>query len=139
MTNFLTLKGKCSEFGGPKDMGVSPSEGLALYEHEDVATHPWLFLHTQPPHTTGVARRLNPNVHYIACRWDYHVTPRAWLRKIKVSVINPKTQREFDAYPVDWGPHPDTHRIADLSPGLLEHLELETDSEVEVRIPLPNV
>ncbi len=134
---YLTLKGKCSWFGGPKDTGVGRSEGLALYEHEDIASHPWLFLPNQPPHTSGVARRLNPNVHYIACRWNYHQTPLSWLRKNKVWVTNPVKHLEADAYPVDWGPNEKTGRIADLSSGLMEHLGLETDDEVIVRIPLP--
>ena len=30
-------------------------------------------------HHTGLARRLNPFVHYIACRWDYNETPKATL------------------------------------------------------------
>src|SRR6476646_4489833 len=136
MNKIITLQGKCSWFGGPKDMGVSSSEGLALYDHSDVETHPYLFLTNQPPHTTGVARRLNPNVHYIACRWDYDQTSREWLRKTKVSVVNLKNGRAFDAVPADWGPNKNTGRVADLSPGLIEHLGLETDDEVIVKIPV---
>ena len=63
--------GKCSWFGGPNDLtGVSASEGLAF--HYDVtAENQHLFLPYQPAGSTGLARRLNPWVHYIACRWDY--------------------------------------------------------------------
>ena len=119
-------------------MGVSPSEGLALYEHSDVEHFSWLFLAKQPPHTTGVARRLNPNVPYIACRWNYEQTPREWLRTEMVQVASAKNPYTFfSAYPVDWGPNKNTGRVADLSPGLLENLGLKTDDEVIVRIPLP--
>ena len=70
----FTAKGKVSKFGGPRDMGVSPSEGLAfIYEVEDA---PHLFLPYQPKGTTGLARRLNPWVPYVACRWDYDETSK---------------------------------------------------------------
>src|SRR6478736_3583346 len=66
------LSGKVSWFGGPADTGVSPDEGLAfIYDVEDA---PYLFLAEQPPDTTGLARRLNPETYYIACRWDYDIT-----------------------------------------------------------------
>src|SRR5205823_14653863 len=46
----ITKHGKMSTFGGPKDTGVSPSEGLALYDASSVGTAPaGLFLNTQPP------------------------------------------------------------------------------------------
>ena len=51
-------RGKCSQFGGPEDTGVSPSEGLAFIFDVDEA--PQLFLPYQPSGTTGLARRLNP-------------------------------------------------------------------------------
>ena len=53
-------EGKCSQFGGPEDTGVSPSEGLAFIFDVDQA--PQLFLPYQPSGTTGLARRLNPYV-----------------------------------------------------------------------------
>jgi N-acetylmuramoyl-L-alanine amidase len=125
-----TLRGKCSWFGGPQDAGVSPSENLAfIYE---VETAPHLFLDEQPPGTTGLARRLNPKVYYIACRWDYSQTPKEMLPDMSVRVRAPKTGREFIATPADWGPHEDTGRVADISPGLMAALGIETDDEVEV-------
>ena len=63
--------GTCSTFGGPADTGVSPSEGLAFfYEFEDA---PWLFLEQPAPGTTGLARRMDPGVFYVACRWPYDI------------------------------------------------------------------
>lgn len=125
-----TLRGKVSWFGGPDDMGVSPDEGLAFIY--DVDTAPHLFLATQPPGTTGLARRLDPQTRYIACRWDYDQTPKEMLPGMMVIVRAVKTGRICEATPADWGPHQDTDRIADVSPGLLEELGIETDDEVIV-------
>src|SRR2546430_1522201 len=87
----VTLSGLMSVFGGPNDTVVTPSEGLALFDQSDVGSFPDLFLPVQPPNTTGLARRLNPNVAYVACRWDYSVTPKNFLRSTKVVVTNPST------------------------------------------------
>jgi len=128
--------GPCSWFGGPEDTGVSPSEGLAFIY--DVDTKPALFLAEQPPDTTGLARRLNPEVFYVACRWDYDVTPKDMLAGNQMALVHaPTTGRSFLAHPADWGPHADTGRAADLSPGLLEALEITTDMAVEVTYPAP--
>jgi N-acetylmuramoyl-L-alanine amidase len=122
--------GKCSWFGGPNDTGVSASEGLAfIYEVEDA---PYLFLPEQPEGTTGLARRLNPFVHYIAMRWDYDVTSKVELLGKQVWVKSLTTGFKLKAAPADWGPHGDTDRVADLSPGLMDDLELTTDDDVEV-------
>lgn len=129
----VRLSGKCSWFGGPNDTGVAPDEGLAfIYEYEEA---PHLFLPFQPPDTTGLARRLNPHMHFIATRWDYDVTPRTMLLQEKALVYAPQTNIVLLAYPADWGPHVDTGRVADLSKGLLEGLALQTDDEVEVYFP----
>jgi N-acetylmuramoyl-L-alanine amidase len=129
------FSGPCSWFGGPDDAGVDPDEGLAfLYDYDDA---PHLFLMEQPPDTTGLARRLNPEVHYVACRWDYNVTPKQMLADptLRALVVNKRTGRGILAWPADWGPHEDTGRAADLSPALLDELELDTNDEVEVVYP----
>ena len=128
-----TLRGKVSWFGGPEDTGVAPDEGLAFIYDVDDAPH--LFLPKQPPGTSGLARRLDPEVPYVAVRWDYDDTPKPMLLEIKALVRSTKTGREFVAYPADWGPHVDTGRVADISPGLMEALGIETDDEVEVIYP----
>ena len=129
-----TWRGKTSWFGGPDDTGVAPSEGLAfLY---DVSDAPALFLPEQPPGTTGLARRLDPDKHYVAVRWDYDVTPKEMLASATLASVRAiKTGRTFFARPADWGPHEDTGRVADLSPALLDALGIETDDEVEVIYP----
>jgi N-acetylmuramoyl-L-alanine amidase len=123
--------GKCSHFGGPDDTGVSPSEGLAFISEVEQAPH--LFLPSQPPGTTGLARRLNPHIHYVACRWDYNVTPKAMMRE-ELALVR-AGGIELTAFPADWGPNEATGRVADLSPGLLADLGLTTDDEVEVIFP----
>jgi len=125
--------GKCSYFGGPADTGVSPSEGLAFIFDVDEAPH--LFLPYQPSGTTGLARRLNPNVCYVACRWDYDVTPKTMLRDSGKRALVRGNGWEILAFPADWGPHGDTDRVADLSPSAMENLGIVTDDTVEVIYP----
>jgi len=129
----MEIAGKCSWFGGPNDGGVSPSEGLAfIYEYDDA---PHLFLVQQPAGTTGLARRLNPDVFYLACRWDYDETPKDMLRRKDLRAIVRANNKQFLAWPADWGPHEDTGRIADISAGLMDALGIETDDKVEVLYP----
>lgn len=130
----LKARGKVSWFGGPDDTGVAPDEGLAfLYDVDD---KPDLFLDDQPAGTTGLARRLDPDEHYIAMRWDYDMFSKEFLRgDVYANVRAPKTGREFLAAPADWGPHTSTGRIADISPSLMARLGIETDDEVEIRFP----
>jgi N-acetylmuramoyl-L-alanine amidase len=131
-----TLRGTVSWFGGPNDTGVSPSEGLAFIYSVDMAPH--LFLPDQPPGTSGLARRLDPSKFYIACRWDYDApgTSKDDLLDVKVLIRAPKTGLAFVCEPADWGPHDDTDRVADISPGLMDALGIETDDEVEVTFPV---
>jgi len=129
-------EGTCSWFGGPDDSGVSSAEGLAFIYNYDEARY--LFLPQQPHGTTGLARRLDPGVFYIACRWDYDVTDKEMLRDSgqMALVTAKKTGIARLAHPADWGPHEEqTGRAADLSPGLMDNLGIETDDEIEVIYP----
>jgi len=128
--------GKMSYFGGPDDEGVSDTEGLAFIS-ELTEENQQLFLPYQPEGTSGLARRLNPFISYIACRWDYDITPKAMLATSgeRALVRSIATGRSALAFPADWGPNEVTGRVADLSPGLCEVLGLETDDEVEVIYP----
>ena len=125
--------GTCSSFGGPDDEGVSPSEELAFIHEMDQAPH--LFLPYQPEGSSGLARRLNPYVHYVACRWDYDKTSRDMLTDKVALVRVPATGIALTAFPADWGPHENTGRVADLSPGLMTDLGIETDDVVEITFP----
>ena len=132
----FSASGTCSWFGGPEDSGVSPSEGLAFIF--DVMEKPELFLPYQPSGTSGLARRLNPFVHFIACRWDYSVTPKTMLRDSgKMALVTAiKTGISMLAIPADWGPHEEqTGRAADLSQSLMQDLGIGTDDLVEVVYP----
>lgn len=131
----LNLRGKVSWFGGPTDMGVAPDEGLAFIY--DIYTAPHLFLAVQPEGTSGLARRLNSSVPFIAMRWDYDQFPKTMLASMDYVALvrSPDTDRQFLAWPADWGPHADTDRVADISLGLMEYLGIETDDEVEVSFP----
>ena len=126
--------GACSHFGGPYDTGVSEDEGLAfIYEINEDNQQLFLPINTG----TGLARQLNPFVNYVACRWDYDVTPKDMLAESgqRALVRALRTGRSALAFPADWGPHGSTDRVADLSPGLCEILGVETDDEVEVIYP----
>jgi hypothetical protein len=132
----ITLQGKMSHFGGPQDQGVTPDEGLAIMDQGDVAARPDLFLAAQPAGTTGLARRLNPDAKYIACRWDFNITPKNFLKTIKVKVS--ANDKSAEATPVDWGPNIKTGRVADLSPGLEAALGLQTNDDCTVEVPTPS-
>jgi N-acetylmuramoyl-L-alanine amidase len=137
-----TLRGKCSHFGGPADTGVTKSEDLAFWEEWKQVVNDKceaLFLPKQPPNTSGLARRLDPSVFYLATRWDYNRPNESKneLKKHTALVRSIKTGKQFEARPVDWGPNPENevYRIADLSPGLMDALGIITDDEVEVTYP----
>jgi len=130
----LYTVGKVSEFGGPQDTGVTPSEGLAfIYDYK---TKPEIFLPQQPPGTTGLARRLDPSKRYLALRWDYSRFSKTRLAGKEMALVRAtKTGRQFTAHPADWGPHTSTGRVADISPGLMSDLGITTDDTVEVLYP----
>ncbi len=133
----FVVSGKVSHFGGPDDTGVSPSEGLAfIYSTSD---QPDLFLSYQPENTSGLARRLNPEIPYVAVRWPYTSSNKSQWREVllkEMALIEaPSTGKFLKAYPADWGPHEDTGRVADISPGAMEHLGLTTDDSVKVTFP----
>jgi len=131
----IYFKGKMSTFGGPHDHGVRPREGLALVTPHNQHIYEEYLLPRQPPGTTGLARRLNPEKFYIACRWDYKSTPQAALSQVRVKVTNCANGRSAYAKPIDWGPNERKTggRVADLSLGLARFLGLRTNDVVEVR------
>jgi N-acetylmuramoyl-L-alanine amidase len=130
------VEGKMSTFGGPHDLGMAANEDLAFFTKADLQNpkYAYLFLPAPPPGTSGLGRRLNPEQYYFACRWNYAETPREFLRRALARVENPANGRTADARPVDWGPHPSTGRVADLSPGLAAVLRLDTDDVVRITI-----
>ena len=137
--NHIVWNGRMSTFGGPGDDGMTSTENLALVEKQSQAdAYPAdFFLSQSAAGAPGWGRRLNPEKFYIACRWDYSLTPPAFLRTALVTVQDPTNGRSAQARVVDWGPNAATHRIADLSPGLARFLELKTDDIVNVIVPTP--
>ena len=135
----ITYEGKISWFGGFYDKGVTPDEGLALFNSVNEA--PELFLPYQPEGTTGLARRLDPSALYCAMRFDYSKTPKSVLRMSEVMVTY--GDRTVKVKPCDWGPHEDTGRIIDLSPGTFSDLGLnymkDTDKIVKCVLIEPNL
>jgi spore coat assembly protein SafA len=129
----VIFQGRMSTFGGPDDQGVGPDEGLALVTPKNLKLFGDVLLPEQPPGTTGLARRLDPEKFYLACRWNYTETPKDILAKSRVHVANLLTGTWALARPVDYGPALWTGRVADLSPGLARYLGLDTDDEVEVK------
>lgn len=129
------VKGKMSWFGGPADSGMTALEGLALIEPGDIGSPAFrdLFINGADP-AKGLGRQLNPEAFYLACRWDYSVTPKGMLRQCVAVIRNPLNGGWLLARPVDFGPAKDTGRVADLSPGILDALALTTDDDVEVFI-----
>lgn len=131
------VQGKMSTFGGPDDRGMSSTEPLAFYETQEAMERAgigdWL-LSAAAARAPGIGRRLKVEKPYVACRWDYAKQPKSFLRTATIEVTNPKTGKIVMARAVDWGPHEDTGRVADLSPGLAKALGLNTDDTVRVRI-----
>src|SRR5262249_54840220 len=94
------FEGRVGIWGGPDDRAVSASEGLTLVNPSDVPRFPNYFLPAQPPGTTGLARRLNPQSNYISARWNFSDTSREYLRNHLVKVTNPKNGKSAEALPV---------------------------------------
>jgi hypothetical protein len=131
----VDITGKVSWFGGPTDEGVDADEPLAFI-HDIDDTKGDIFLDEQPPHTTGLARRLDSEgSYYVATRWDYDVTPHKELLT-KRALIS-AGDKSVLAWPADWGPHSSTARCADVSLRVMKDLGLQTDDTVRVVFPAP--
>jgi hypothetical protein len=134
----VIIRGKIGTWGGPSDTGVPPDEGLSLVSPESLESLKEYFLPTQPPGTTGLARRLNVEKYYMSARWNYKTFSREYLPKHKVKVSNPRNGKEAEAQPVDYGPSANFGRVADLSPGLATFLGLQIGDEAVITIPIDN-
>jgi hypothetical protein len=130
-------EGKMSTFGGPKDTGMSATEGLSLFGSPaafvKAGIGDWL-LSADKAGASGLGRRLDPTKFYVACRWAYKTTPAAFLRTALIRVSNPKNNKSQVARAVDWGPNAKTGRAADLSPGLAKALGLNTNDICVVEV-----
>lgn len=136
MKSILKTSGKCSWFGGPKDTGVGPQEGLALIENSQVVTAEFrgLFLATVDT-SLGLARQLNPHAFFCAMRWDYSQVSRY---RLACAIVRVSTDEHNVVWcrPADWGPNVRTGRVIDLSWGALRALGLATDDTVDIEVLL---
>lgn len=130
----IAYQGKVSWFGGPDDKGVSPSEGLALFDWPDAVDtrFNWLFL-PKSKWSKGLARSLNPSAWYCAMRWNYDSSPRGLLRLEGVVEVSFKGKTIY-CTPADWGPNVRTGRLIDISPGAMFQLGCETDDVVTAKL-----
>ena len=129
------VEGKMSTFGGPEDDGMSKTEGLAIFETSEEAQAndaADFFMPAFEAGAEGLGRRLRAEKLYVACRWNYQETLRAFLQDAVAHVS--ANGRTVLMRPMDWGPHEDTGRVADLSPGGAEALGLSTDDTCSVTV-----
>lgn len=140
----MSIIGKCSEFGGAYDETMAADSGLAFYEPWEANRRPDIFLPEDPQwlesHCIWAAKypgrpqptwaRLNPNFFYLAMR-VYASMPRVVLQNTPFKIKSMETSSWCCAFVVDRGPGVET-RIADLSPGVMKFLDLETDDEIEI-------
>lgn len=133
----ITLKGKMSHFGGKDDSTLADDEPLAIVQNDNFEFYKDFFVNQQKGGDFPHAKNLDPATPYIACRWDYRVTPRLRLKECIITVKNPANGQHENAVAVDWGPNAVLDRVADLSPGLADKLGLKTGHVCEVVINLP--
>jgi hypothetical protein len=123
------VTGRISWFGG-KNGGMKPGEPWALYD--------WLFNETGNWMDQPIVKQ-----NYCALRFDYDAIAQAqtlslaevkdWIRKAEIVVeFNGKS---MPVIPVDWGPHPRTGRVIDVSQFVMGKLGCRTDDTVTVIIP----
>ena len=115
------VQGKISEFGGPNDTGVTPDETGAVTGENLRALN-------TPLNPTAAQIAAKPDqFYYLAMRWSYPPTGKAWWAAARIVAVNPKTGAAVVLRPVDWGPNTSTKRTADLSPQARKDLGLQTD------------
>ena len=132
-------RGRVLTFGGPTDTDHSPDEGLALasnwHEADDLAIK--VFPANADRASSPKVCQLDTKSYYIAMRWDYKLTPAAWLRSHPVRVMNLRTGLEMEAQPVDWGPSLSTGALMHLSPALAAALNVKPNDEAAAWVPVP--
>ena len=123
------VAGRMSTFGGPKDTGMAPLEGLALFADEAQMRKYGIGDYLLPG-SLGLGRRLDPDKLYVAARW-----PRELYETLrKQSVLVEANGKKIEMRAVDWGPALWTNRVADLSPGGARVLGLDTDDRCTVTL-----
>jgi hypothetical protein len=133
----LTFTGLCSSFGGPADSGMAADTGLTLYEPHEADREPSLFVPAAPGRPDEPTwRRLRTDAPYIALMFDGRADGayRRALQAARWRVTGFRSGCSVVARLVDRGPHPDTGRLLDASPGLLNAVDCRTDDVVRVTL-----
>ncbi|MGJ3251789.1 MAG: hypothetical protein ACFE0J_11745 [Elainellaceae cyanobacterium] len=107
LKNRTFIQGKVSWFGGANDDGVAPDETAAL--------------------TGEILQNLDSDDYYCAMRWSYDPNGKDFWKNRPILVVNETNQKAVVVRAIDWGPHPSTERIIDVSPKTLEALSAMTD------------
>lgn len=126
----LVAQGTASSFGGPKDTGGKPDEGLYYYERADQFRPPLvnMLLAKQPPGTTGLFRQLaTQQAFYVAYRAPKTAAVRQYCRTHPFLLVSKKRPEGVVVWVVDWGPAVWTGRAVDCSEAVLEYLQVQTD------------
>lgn len=124
--------GKVSWFGGP-DADPRWKNGKTAISREKLAS-----LNRRRKPSKKVRRVHADKYYYAAMRVGYEGQSRRWWKKARLLVENPETGDAVVVRLVDWGPHPKTGRLIDISPQALKDLGLSTDDEVLVSFARPN-
>lgn len=138
----VVAQGKASAFGGPKDTGGTPDEGLFYYDSKDIFRQPLasLILAKQPPGTSGLFRRLaNHAALYVAYRAPKTAACRAWIREHPFLLRSAKCPEGIAVWVADWGPAAWTKRGVDCSDAALAAVQVRTDQgDVELVMLIPD-
>jgi hypothetical protein len=126
------VRGRVSWFGGPNDTGVTSTETGAI-TGERLRS-----LHDPDPASASTVASRPADYYFVAMRWRYLYgsslgdvgTDLRWWREQRIAVMSPSTGRAVVLRPADWGPHPTTNRIIDVSHQALRDLGVSTDAEV---------
>jgi WD40 repeat protein/energy-coupling factor transporter ATP-binding protein EcfA2 len=119
---------------------LSGGGDLALFSEADASQPEYQqYFRPQPPGTSGLIARLNPDATFVNARWDYSFTSRSFLRgtKVRLRRVDPDGNvvgQPVLAQPMDWGPPASSRLDFDLSPGAVKALGLAPGETVEMEI-----
>lgn len=125
------VRGTISQFGGPRDTGVSPTETGAI-TGERLRS-----LNDPLDASRSVIESRPEDFYYAAMRYSYSPGDRSFWRDARLLIRNPATGDQVVVRPVDWGPHTRTRRIIDVAPQTERDLGASTDDEVDVAFARP--
>jgi hypothetical protein len=127
------VEGRVSAFGGPDDTSFEADRQTQI-TRERLSE-----LNDPLDPTPGDLLARAPDYYYAAMRVDYRPDGSDWwAHNGKLVVVNPRTNRRVVVRIVDWGPHPRTERILNLSPQAMRDLDLHTNDRALVAFAAPS-